>query len=146
MEYEIVKDSICDLAEIVELNRKIFIGMYESEPYSLSQYKSRLEGKNPLIGIVNVDNEIIANSIAFRKENSLYLWILGVSKYHRNRGIASRLFDLNEDFARNNGIDSVNTKVYPVSKEMIQLVEKRGYEITKTDAENGKAIHFRLDL
>ncbi|MBU2576578.1 MAG: GNAT family N-acetyltransferase [Nanoarchaeota archaeon] len=143
MEYEIINGSLEDLSEIVKLNMKIFKGMYESEPYSLEQYHSKLEDKIPIINVAKMGNEIVGDSIAFQKEDSLYLWVLGVSKDHRNKKIASQLFDLLEDFARKQEL-SVSVKTYPVSNEMIRLLKKRGYEIIKTD--DSGAIHFRLDL
>ena len=144
MEYEIIQGSLNDLPKIVELNKKIFPGMYESEPYSLEQYNSKLEYKKPLIYVVKLTREIVGNSVAFRKEDSLYLWILGVSKDHRNKKIASQLFDLLEESARGLGLNSITTKVYPISREMLDLVKKRGYEITKTD--NNEAIYFKFNL
>jgi len=142
MEYKTLKSSMEDLEEIVELNRTIFEGMYESEPYSLSKYKSRLQAKNPEIFITKDDGKIIANSISFQEANSLYLWILGVSPNHRNKKIASKLLDHLEQSARSQGLTSVTTKVYPVSKKMQQLLKQRNYVITKTD----EAIHFELKL
>lgn len=144
MEYEILKGSMEDIKEIVELNRNIFTGMYENEPYSIDQYQSKLQDKNPIINIVKIDNKIIASSIAFQDEDSLYLWILAVSKDHRNKKIASQLLDHLEKSARDQERISVTTKVYSISKEMQQLIKQRSYAITKTD--NNGAIHFKLNL
>jgi len=143
MGHEIIQGSLEDIEEIVKVNQKIFSGMYESEPYSLEQYNSKLENKKPIIYIAKIENEIIGNSIAFQKDNSLYLWILGVSKDHRNKKIASQLFDSFEESARNLGL-TATTKTYPVSPEMLGLLKKRGYELIKTD-DNG-AMHFKLEF
>ena len=138
------------LKEIVLLNHSIFEGMYEHEPYSLEQYQERLSTVKPIIYIAKSDNQIVGNAISFEKEGSLYLWILGVSKQFRNQGIGSKLLDLTEQFAKDNGIGSVTTKVYNVSTEMLRLLLKRGYNIVKIEEHNSNskynAIHLRLEL
>jgi hypothetical protein len=56
MKYEVTRESLEDLKGIVELNTKIFKGMYEREPYTLEEYQSRLADKNPLINIVRAND------------------------------------------------------------------------------------------
>lgn len=126
------------LPEIVNLNREIFDKMYPWPPYDLDQYSERLKNCDPVIFIAEEDGKMVGNSISYKKENSLYLWILGVQKDHRGKGLGSQLYALNEEYARNHGLASVSMKVYSVSEEMIRAAESRGYKKIDTikDKEN----------
>ncbi|MBI2102723.1 GNAT family N-acetyltransferase [Candidatus Woesearchaeota archaeon] len=144
------KGDIHLLKEIVLLNESVFRGMYEHEPYSLDHYTERLLKVKPVIYIAKSGNQIIGDAISFERDGSLYLWILAVSPEFRNRGVASTLFNLMEQHARDNGIGSVSTKVYNVSKEMLRLLLKKGYNIVAIE-EHGShpkynAIHFKLSF
>ncbi len=130
---EITIGSASDLAEIVSCNHAIFKSMHENEPYSLDQYQDRLKDEEPLIYLAKVDNEIVGNSISFAKNSSWYLWILGVHKDHRNKGLGTRLIELNELHAKNNKYEFITAKVYNVSKNMLRLLLERGYYIINID-------------
>ncbi len=121
------------LPEIVRLNESIFRGMYQSEPYSLAQYQERLSSLNPLMYVAKQGEVIVGNAISYEKNNSLYLWIIGVSSEYRSNGIASKLLDLTETRAREEKYQSVTTKVYNVSTAMLRLLLKRGYLITNLE-------------
>ncbi|MBU0461115.1 MAG: GNAT family N-acetyltransferase [Nanoarchaeota archaeon] len=138
------------LEEIVQVNHAIFEGMYRSEPYSLDQYRERLARVEPLIYVARCDDKIVGDAISFGKDDSLYLWILGVSENFRNQGVASGLLDLTEGYARDEGFRSVTTKVHNVSKDMLRLVLERGYtliDVEKSEADpRHNAVHFKLGL
>ena len=148
--YEIMESNIDQLEQIVLVNDRIFKGMYENDPYSLEQYQERLKNLQPKIFIVKVNDQIIGDSISFEKNNSLYLWIMGVVEEYRNKGIATKLFDYNEQFARANKYESIAVKVYNVSKEMLTLLLARNYQITgversETDSKYN-AVHLELKI
>lgn len=124
---------ISRLEEIVLLNYKIFLGMYENEPYSLEVYKNKLHDKNPVIFIAIKDRQIVGDSIAYRNNDDLYLWIFGVEKENRGLGIGKQLLRKNMEYAKQNSITSISVKVYGVSKEMRKLLEKNNYKITKVE-------------
>lgn len=140
--------SLNDLEEIVKVNRAAFQKTYDSAPYSLDYYKNKLGGKKPLIYLVRSDNKIIADSIAFEENDSFYVWILGVKEEFRRRGIASYLFELNEDYAKENDFSAITTKVYSVSEAMLNLLTKRGYNIIKyrNDEPDHRRGHFYYRL
>ena len=146
--YEITKGDIQQLEQIVSVNFEIFKGMYAQDPYSLAQYQEKLKDAQPKIFIAKIGNQIVGDSISFERDRTLYVWIMGVIKDYRNRGIASELFENNEQFARKNKLESVTVKVYDVSKEMLELLSKRSYkrisiEKSKTDSKYD-AIHLEL--
>ncbi len=130
---EITTGSTSDLKKIAAFNHSIFQSIYENEPYSLDQYQYRLKDVEPLIYLAEVDNKIVGNSISFVKDNSWYLWILGVHKDYRNKGLGTRLIELNELYAKNSKFEYIYTKVYNISKEMLRLLLNRGYYITNID-------------
>ncbi|MFA6119683.1 MAG: GNAT family N-acetyltransferase [Parachlamydiales bacterium] len=150
MKSDIESGSVKDLAEIVRLNEKIFQGMYEQEPYSLEQYKEKIKDKEPIIFISKKGEEIIGDSIAFARGESLYVWVLGVAKEYQGKGIGSALLKKNEQFARENNYKSISVKVYNVSERMQQLLKQRGYQVvnvekSKTDSKYD-AIHLELKI
>lgn len=145
----IERSSLKDLEKIVNLNYRIFDGMYEDKPYSLEQYKNKLRDKEPIIFISKLDGEIVGDSISFERDNSFYIWIFGVDKKYRTRGIGNLLLNKNEQFARENKYKSVSVKVYNVSEEMQLLLKNRGYKIVETNKSNISlkytSVHFELE-
>lgn len=149
-EYEILEGSTEQLEEIVSVNSEVFRGMYEQDPYSFDQYAERLKDLQPKIFIAKIGDRIVGNSISYKKDNSLYIWIMGVLKEHRNKGIATELFENNEKFARDNKCESITVKVYNVSKEMLSALLSRNYEIVDVEKSETStkynAIHLKLKI
>jgi len=150
MNIEYAEETIDLLDKIVQINHIIFNGMYDSKPYSIDEYRERLSKGDPVIYIAKFDDMIIGNIISIKKEDSLYLWILGVSEKFRKCGVASRLFELTEQYAKKNNFNSITTKVYNVSKEMLRISLKRGYKIVDMDKHESNteynSVHLKLDL
>ena len=144
----IERGSLEDLEQIVHFNYEIFNGMYEDEPYSLEQYKDKLKDKESVIFISRKNDEITGDSISFGRDNSFYIWILGVNEKHRGEGIGSSLLDKNEQFAQENGYESIFVKVYNVSEEMQKLLNQRGYQVAKIEESetNPKYTAVRFEL
>ncbi|MBC7981881.1 GNAT family N-acetyltransferase [Candidatus Parcubacteria bacterium] len=135
------------LSEIVSLNYSVFDGMYDRSPYNLEDYQKKLKNVDPIIYIAEQGGQIIGDSIAFARDNNWYLWIFGVSKNHRRQGIASNLFKLQEKYAKEKGYQKVTMKVYNVSKDMLLVAIKRGYEIADIEKKDGpehNAIYLEL--
>lgn len=120
------------LEEIVTLNTEIFTPLYAWPPFTLSEYQERLAGKQPYVLVAKENGVLVGNSISFERDGYWYIWILGVAPEHRNKGIATQLFQENENYARSLEHNKIRVKVYDVSKEMLNLVAKRGYDIIDT--------------
>ncbi|MBW2964103.1 GNAT family N-acetyltransferase [Candidatus Woesearchaeota archaeon] len=150
MVIEIKEGSLNQLQDIVRLNHKIFSGMYENEPYSFEHYKQKLEGKDVVIFVATNCRQIVADSIAYKKDNTIYVWILGVSSDCRGKGIGTRLLEMTEEYARKQRLKQVTTKVYNVSPAMQHILLKRGYRVERTDISDNTtkydAKHFLLEL
>ena len=146
----IEKGTIDDLEEIVSLNYQIFKGMYENDPYSLAQYRNKLKDKNPIIFISKVAGKIISNSISFEKDDSLYIWILGVAKESREKGIGNLLLGASENFAKDAGFNSLTVKVYGMSQEMQELLKWRNYQVKSIEKNDSNSkydiLHFELEI
>jgi ribosomal protein S18 acetylase RimI-like enzyme len=136
MAIKIETGSLEQLLTLMEINYQVFKGMYASEPYSLEQYKQKLEGKKPTIFVARDTNTgmICGDSISFPAEDgSYYLWIMGVHPAYMGRGIGAELLSRNEVAAASQGFSSITTKVYAVSDSMHHLLKKNGYVATATD-------------
>lgn len=147
MEYKRV--NLDRLPEIVTVNHEIFKDMYDWPPYTLDDYMKRLEDKDPVIFIAEVDGKIVGDSISYGEGDKFYLWIMGVLKDYRGQGIASKLLDLREKYARENNFKKISTKVYNISKEMLSLFIKRGYvivDIKKNDDVKYNAVILELEV
>ena len=131
--YEVSEGSIDQLEQIVTLNYEIFQGMFEKEPYSLAQYQEKLKDKKLKIYVAKINGRIVGDAVSFGRDKALYLWIMGVLKEHRNKGIATQLFEMTEQFARDNEYESVTAKVYNVSSEMLRVLVARGYRIVDVE-------------
>ena len=150
MSVDIERSSIKELQRIVELNKQIFDGMYEEEPYHLEVYEAKLKDLDSVIFVARKGERIIGDSISFPRSREFYIWILGVNTEARKQGIGTRLIELNERYARKHDFESVGVKVYDTSPDMKRLLSGRGYLITRVDvSENDpkyNANHFRLNL
>jgi ribosomal protein S18 acetylase RimI-like enzyme len=138
------------LEEIVSLNHTIFSGMYQEEPYSLEQYQNKLKDKEPKIFLAKSKRGVVGDSIGFGRQNSWYIWVMGVSRDCRGEGIGAKLLELNEKHALEYGFRTVSLKVYNVSTEMQRLLISRNYRISGVDVSNRDpdyfAVEFKLKL
>ena len=126
---KIEKVNIETLENIVSLNTNIFKALYSWTPFTLEEYKEKLAKVTPLLLVVKDGDTIVGDSISFEKDDFCYIWILGVSSTHRNQGIATQLFTINETYAKENAYKKIGIKIYNVSKEMLRLAIGRGYTI-----------------
>lgn len=150
LSFEVSEGNINQLEQIVRTNFEIFKGMYEQDPYSLAHYQEKLKDFEPQIFIAKIDGQIVGDSISFERNGSLYIWIMGVLKEHRKKGIATKLFENNEQLARTNKYKSVTAKVYNVSKEMLRVLLARDYQITDVEQSEAdakyNAVHLELKI
>lgn len=138
--------------KIIELNQKIFNEIFP-QPYGKKEYEQKIKENVPADIFLAVESEkenpksledtnIIGDLISFKQNENLYIWIMGVEKNYRNRGIGKGLLNLCEDSAIKSGgkISCVTAKVYNVSPDMQRLLIKQGYIITdfKKDEKDAK--------
>lgn len=150
MNIELIEGETQRLSDIVMLNYQIFKGMYDWEPYSVEEYQKRLSNTKPIFFLASQEEQLMGDAIIFEKNNSLYLWILGVDASARKKGVASALFEAIETYAREKKYSHITMKVYNVSTDMLRLTLKRGFHIVAVDPsdKNSKyhAVHLERDL
>ncbi len=150
MEFNIEKVDINILPDIVDLNLRIFAGIYEKEPYGLEKFQSTLQDKMPLILIAKHDNIIIGFCISFRRDDVFHIRILGVLEPYRNHGIASRLLDQMESVAKGLSLLAVTVKTHNVSSDMLKLLINRGYYIVDIEKSQTSSkyngIYLKLEI
>lgn len=134
MDIKIIINKGENLAEIVNLNYQIFVGMYENEPYSFDQYQERLEGKNYFVLSALLQDRLVGDAVSYIEGGSLYLWIMGVDKDFRRQGIAKKLLESTKKIAQENNLSQITTKVYDVSPEMKNLLLKIGFKLERVEA------------
>lgn len=148
LDVEIVRGCEEDLPELASINEEIFTGVYDVEPFTLDDYRTRLHRVRPLVLIAKSGGEIIGNSIAFPHENTFFIWVIGVKEKYRRRGIATRLFAENETHAKNLGHKTIMTKVYHTSEPMMGLVTKLGYSVIRFTneklAKDTDGFHYKI--
>lgn len=135
-----VQGNLSDLPAIVELNQKIFAGLYDWPLYDLDQYQNKLKDKKSQIYLAKIDQQLVDNSIAFTQDEGWYIWIMGVDPNFCRRGIARRLTELNEEYAASNNYQKVLSKVYNVSKGMLCLKMGRGYNVVEVNKHSSNSL------
>lgn len=106
-----------ELRELIHLGTEISWGFTESDatlPYHT--LITILESGGVIFGAF-LEGRIIGYSIstiALKERYSLYLYMLGVSKYHTSRGIGEQLFLKNKQFAKENKMNSIYWSFNPI--------------------------------
>ena len=133
MDIKVIINDGGNLAEIVDFNYYIFVGMYENKPYNLQQYQERLSNKKHFIFSATVEDKLVGDAISYIDGGNLYLWIMGVDKNFRRQGIAKNLLDKTLQIAQDHNLSKISAKVYDVSPEMKALLLKLGYQLEKVE-------------
>jgi GNAT superfamily N-acetyltransferase len=114
--------------ECVNLSKKI---MDFESPYEINEYKKRCETVTHLPLIADMDNKQIGFKIGYDryKDGSFYSWMGGVLPEFRQKKVASKLADFQENWALKNGYISIQLKTRKKHKAMIDFSLKRNFLI-----------------
>jgi len=113
------------------------IGIPEFEPpYKMEEYSKRLNSVPHLILTAVLEENPVGFMIGYNRfsDGSFYNWIGGVLCIYRQKGLASKLVDYQEDWAKTNGFHSIKLKTRRKHEAMISFSLNRGYSII--DAES----------
>jgi ribosomal protein S18 acetylase RimI-like enzyme len=129
-----IKIRIGSLENCVDLSFKI---PEFNSPYEIKEYKKRCAGKH-LALIAEIDNQPVGFKVGYDRFNngSFYSWMGGVLPDFRQKGVASLLADLQENWAIINGYNSILLKTRKKHKAMISFSLKRGFTITEENRMN----------
>jgi len=118
--------------EVVELTGKIpeFL-----DPYDKEEYTQRLNDDPHLILVAEKQGKIIGCKVGYQREQngSFYSWMGAVSKPFRGLGVATKLADKQEDWAKEKGYSSLQMKTRFKLKAMQTFNINRGYQIEKIE-------------
>jgi ribosomal protein S18 acetylase RimI-like enzyme len=79
------------------------------------------------------DNLVVGYKIGYSiSENRYYSWYGGVHKEYRERGIASKLMDLQHHLVKEAGYETIETKTRNKWRNMLILNIKHGFDVTET--------------
>ena len=100
-------------------------------PHVKEIYKQRLGNKKHLIVIAEVEGELAGFKVGYDKfgNTSFYTWMGGVLPKFRKMGLAKALADFQEQFAVEEGFDSIILKTRNRHKNMLHFAISSGFEI-----------------
>ncbi|MEP3386899.1 MAG: GNAT family N-acetyltransferase [Reichenbachiella sp.] len=120
------------IEEVVRLSNEI---PEFDNPHTAEVYKDRLTNKNHLIAIAEVERELAGFKVGYDKfsSSSFYTWMGGVLPKFRKKGVAKALADFQEQYAIEEGFDSVILKTRNRHKNMLHFALKSGFEIIEVE-------------
>jgi ribosomal protein S18 acetylase RimI-like enzyme len=127
----ILNPKLQDFEKIIGLLNNVFSKYPGHVEYTAQEsYKRMSESKDPIILIAKINDEIAGFAMCYERYPKHYhLWELGVSENFRKQGIASKLYDEIENYAKTNKYDGVTLNTFNRYTDSLRLAIKRGYEI-----------------
>ncbi|MEO1053574.1 MAG: GNAT family N-acetyltransferase [Bacteroidota bacterium] len=125
-----IKVREASIAEVVSLSQ--LIPEFDN-PYPESEYQSRMDGKASLILIAEIDNQPAGFKVGYDKYNdrSFYSWMGAVLPAFRKSGVALKLAQHQEEWARKSGYRCIRFKTRNYLKTMLIFALKNGFHITE---------------
>ncbi|WP_341501289.1 GNAT family N-acetyltransferase [Gallaecimonas sp. GXIMD4217] len=95
---------------------------------TVDQYLARFQGRPHLCLVALVDGRAAAYKLGYRlDEGVFYSWLGGVLPPWRRLGLAQRLLDAQESWARRHGYQRIEVKSTPEFPTMLAFLAKNGY-------------------
>jgi len=116
------------IKEVVEMSKKVTEFF---QPFSEKIYEDRLTDTIHLILIAEVDGKAVGFKVGYERDSAevFYSWLGGVLASHRRMGIATKLADEQERWAKNHGYHKVYFKTRNRFSKMIHFGLNRGFKI-----------------
>ncbi|WP_425666172.1 GNAT family N-acetyltransferase [Vibrio tubiashii] len=136
------------LEECVQVVEQIAEFAHKESVESLS---ARLEGKScSLIQVAQQGDDILGFKIGYQiDETTFYSWFGGVSSLARNKGVAQKLLDIQEQWVTDQGYKQLKVKSRNQFPAMLRLLMKNGYLIENYEQKEPlleSRIHFVKQL
>lgn len=144
---KIVKAKSCDVTEIVELTRScarhmISLGIFQWNEYYPSEkvFQNdiklnqlwKIESDKEILGVIVLteieDDEYEGVNWLTKNKNNLYIHRLAVHPKHQGKGIARKLLDYSELYAKEKKYDSIRLDTFSQNKRNQKIYEQRGYQ------------------
>ena len=116
------------IEEVVMISKEIseFV-----KPYNELVYQERLLNKDHLILVAEVNNQLAGFKVGYDKfqDGSFYTWMGGVKKEYRQIGVARKLAECQEEYAKSKGYKSIVLKTRNRHKNMLLFALNSGFDI-----------------
>ncbi|MFN3802257.1 GNAT family N-acetyltransferase [Belliella pelovolcani] len=115
------------------------------QPYSEKTYQERLKSIPFLILIAEVDGDPVGFKVGYQRDSPqvFYSWMGGVVASHRRKGVATKLADAQEQWAKNHGFLKVYFKTRNKLTKMIHFGLNRGFMIVDL-IKKGRVEEYRV--
>ena len=102
------------------------------DPYEIPEYSKRLNSTTHLILTAYDCHNPIAFKIGYQRhpDGSFYSWMGGVLPNYHRKGVANKLADYQETWAKKNGYTSIRIQTRVKHKAMLALAINREFQIT----------------
>lgn len=133
-----VKDSITYQLIVGNSNKeillkllKIYVAVFENA--DIDFFKERFNKHSNVTSVLAYDNkELVGFKIGYPyNEDTFYSWVGGILPNYRQKGMANKLAEQQELFAKSQGFKKLRTKSMNQYKPMMILNLKRGFDIVK---------------
>ncbi|MEM7109268.1 MAG: GNAT family N-acetyltransferase [Bacteroidota bacterium] len=127
------------LDEVIQIASRIpeFI-----DPYSKQEYEQQLKGRNFLILIAAVKDELAGFKLGYDLgDDFFYSWFGGVPPDLRQHGIAKLLAQHQESWAKNNGFKRIRIKTRNSFTPMLLFTIKSGFNIIDLERKSDVSEH-----
>ena len=105
----------------------------------------RIQNRDSLILIAYLEDQAAGFKLGYAKSKKhFYSWLGGVLPQFRQKGIARRLLDYQEKWARNNGYTVITVKSRNRFKNMIRLLVKNNYLITGVEVSDAGILDKKI--
>lgn len=130
------------ISAVVSLSQKIpeFIN-----PHPLSEYQKRLEKVPALVLVAYQDGEPAGFKVGYEREGYFYSWMGGILPSYRRLGIARKLAEQQEVWAKKQGYPHVTFKTRNNLKAMLLFAIGRGFDIIAIEKKEAVA-DYRIIL
>ena len=98
----------------------------------MSEAMNEAEGyftENRSVFVYKIKNKMVGYSVLKIEDQVCWLDWLYVDPYYHGKGIASKLFDHPEEFARKLGNEQLYVWVHPDNHRMLKFLKKKGYDV-----------------
>ena len=97
------------------------------DPPGAGRYQERLTGVPHLILVAKVDGKLAGFKVGYERDGYFYSWMGGVLPAFRRFGVAKKLADVQEDWARQQGYDAITFKTRNQHKGMLIFALKKRF-------------------
>ena len=104
-------------------------------PVSVEEFEQRLNSKDtPLVLIALWDDVGVGYLVGYREEkDSFYIWLAGVQKDYRRKGVLKSMMDIVIQWARSKNFDHVTIKTRNSRRSMLAYLISNGFLIKSVE-------------